>query len=122
MVQDSLLLPNSGVDLELVDQLNNFPRLLRGESEWAAKSSIDFAQAKAVLAMAHWQLGQKEIARSMLAKGDTLAPGIAPGSDADIGESWVAWLFARISFDEAAARVEPGSPTENNPAAPPPTR
>jgi tetratricopeptide (TPR) repeat protein len=142
MAQDSLLLPNSGVDLEVVDKLadtaitvgngdasmpyfqackamssyrrEQFPEAIAW-GEKAAKSSIDFAQAKAfaVLAMAHWQLGQKEIARLMLAKGDSFAPGIVHGSEVDIGESWVAWLFARISLDEAAALIQPESTPAN---------
>jgi eukaryotic-like serine/threonine-protein kinase len=148
MVQDSLLLPDSGVDLESVDELANvaltagsgdaampyfeackaMSKYRRGSfteaiawGEKAAKSSLDLAQAKAyaVLAMAHWKLGQKEVARSMLASGDLLAPGIPPGNDAvDLGESWVAWLFARISLDEAAALIQPASAADNNSTPP----
>jgi serine/threonine protein kinase len=138
IAQDCLLLPHSGVDLSLLDQLADKAVTLRmyedampyfqackamsnyrlghfpGAIEWgekATKSSTADAQAKAyayaVLAMAHWQLGQKDIARAMLAKGDMLAPSILPGRDnEDIGESWVAWLFARISLDEATALIQ----------------
>src|SRR5215470_17342881 len=85
--------------------------------EWgekAANSSVDLAQAKAyaVSAMAYWQLGQNERAQLMLSKGAALAPEIASASEPeDLGESWVAWLMARISLDEAAALIQPTSAT-----------
>jgi eukaryotic-like serine/threonine-protein kinase len=90
--------------------------------EWAGKALKNSlveadAQAKAyaVLAMAHWQLGQKDEARAMLAKGDALAPGISSEPDGrDLGGSWVARLFARISLDEATALIQSGSTTANN--------
>jgi len=141
MAQDCLLLPHSGADLALVDKLadaavtlgsseaslpyfqackamsnyrlGRFPEAI----EWAekvTKSSLVEAQAKAfaVLALAHWQLGQRDIARAMLAKGDTLAPSIQPARGAeDIGESWVPWVFARVSLDEATALIQSGSTT-----------
>ena len=44
-----------------------------------------------------------------------LAPAIPPARGAvDLGESWVAWLIARISLDEAAALIRPESATNNN--------
>jgi serine/threonine protein kinase/tetratricopeptide (TPR) repeat protein len=145
ITQDCLLLPNSGVDLEWIDNLANTAVTLgsgdaslpyfqackamsnyrlgrfREAIDWAertVKSPAAEAQAKAkafaVLAMGQWRLGQKESARSMLAKGETLAPGIVRESDAvDVGESWVAWLFARISLDEAAALTHPALPAAN---------
>jgi len=148
IVQDNLLLPNSVADLESMDRLadaaltlgsgdaampyfqackamsnyrlGRFPEaIVWGEK--AANSSLDFAQAKAyaVLAMAHWQLGQKGTARDMLGKGGTLAPDIASGSEsADLGESWVAWLIARISLDEAAALIPPAPEGGSNVTAP----
>ena len=90
--------------------------------EWgekAVKSSTADAQAKAkayaILAMANWRLGQKDAAQAMLAEGEKLAPGIKPGPDAlDLGESWVAWLFARISLDEATALIQSGPTTDSN--------
>jgi tetratricopeptide (TPR) repeat protein len=143
--QDCLLVPHSGVDLALVDKIAdtaialgshepNLPyfqackamssyRLGRfaeaiNSGEKAAGSSIPEAQAKAfaVLAMAHWQMGQSETARTMLTKGDALTPDVfATRDDADIGESWVAWLFARISLDEAASLIRSRSSMGNNP-------
>jgi len=136
MVQDCLLLPHSGVDLGLIDKwaevaltlgqaegslpyfqackaMSSYRLGRYAESrEWgekAAKSSIPYAQAKAyaILAMADWQLGQKDTARAMLAKGDILAPSILPARNPeDLGESWVALLFARISLDEATTLIQ----------------
>lgn len=79
------------------------------------------AQAKACaeLAMAYWQLGQNDQARAMLAKGNALAPGIATAHDGvDLGGAWVAWLFARISLDEAAALIQSGSTAGNGSSKP----
>ena len=69
--------------------------------------------------MAYWQLGEKDQAREMLAKGDSLAPRLMPASIAeDPGNAWLAWLFARIQLDEATALIKPGSTTENKPDKP----
>jgi serine/threonine protein kinase/tetratricopeptide (TPR) repeat protein len=144
MAQDCLLLPQSGVDLGMVDKLADIAvtvgssnsslayfqgckalsdyRLghFREAVEWAekaAKSPATEAQAKAfaVLAMADWGLGQKDLARTVLAKGDTLAPHTSPQpGPEDLGASWVAWLMARISLDEATALVAAGSSAEGN--------
>jgi eukaryotic-like serine/threonine-protein kinase len=99
-------------------RLGRFPEAI----EWGEKAikgpTADApapAKAYAILAMAHWQLGQKDAARAMLAKGDSLAPVFLPASDTrDIGESWVAWLFARISLDEATELIQSGSTTKSN--------
>jgi len=139
MVQDSLLLPNSWMDLNLADKLADTALALGGSDaalpyfqackamstyrlgryqeaikwgERAASISVANAQAKAdaILAMAHWQLGQKDKAREALAEGDALAPKFLPANDTDeLGESWVAWLFARISLDEATALIQSSS-------------
>ena len=103
-------------------RLGNF----REAIDWAEKaetSSTAEAQAKAkayaVSAMAHWQLGQKGEARAALAKGDTLAPKISSERDGeDLGGSWVARLFARISLDEATALVQSGATTVTSPHQP----
>ena len=135
IVQDSLLLPDSGADLELMDELadravtrgantDDFPYFQACKAmahlrlgnfseavEWGGKSatsSVDFARAKAyaIVAMAHWRLGQKDEARHALAEGDALAPPISRKTGVvDLGESWVAWLMARISLDEAAKLI-----------------
>jgi serine/threonine protein kinase len=144
MVQDCLLLPHSRVDLESLDKLadvavtvgksegatpyfqackamanyrrGHFPEAIEWAEE-ATKSSLIEAQAKAyaVAAMAHWQLGQKDAARAALAEGDKLEPNLLPANArGDIGESWVAWLFARVSLDEATALIQYGSTMDNN--------
>ena len=137
VADDCLLLPDSGADLQAVDKLadiavaytndaNAIPYFQackalsayrRGQfSEavvWAEKSlktDQAFAQAKgyAILAMAQWQLGQKEKASAMVADGDALAPRISSAQDTvDLGDSWVAWLLARISLDEAGQLIQP---------------
>jgi tetratricopeptide (TPR) repeat protein len=134
IAQDYLLLPNSGADLERMDKLadkavtagsgtdglpyfqackamslyrlGSFPEAIAWGNR-AAKSSTGFAQAKAlaVMAMGHWQLGQQNEARSALAKGDALAPRTD-----DLGESWVAWLTARVSLDEATTLIQNKNP------------
>jgi hypothetical protein len=63
--------------------------------------------------MAQWQLGEKENARAMLAEGDSLAPRISAAKDSvDLGDSWVAWLMARISLDEAATLIQQAPASE----------
>jgi tetratricopeptide (TPR) repeat protein len=130
IAQDCFLLPDSGADLALMDKLadkavmagsgtDGFPYFQACKAmsnyrlgnfseavawgEKAAKSSAEFAQAKAyaVLAMAHWQQGERDQARAALARGDALAPRAE-----DLGESWVAWLMARISLDEATRLIQ----------------
>jgi serine/threonine protein kinase/Tfp pilus assembly protein PilF len=143
VADDCLLLPNSAVDLRLVDRvadaavsrgignesmpyfqackamsdyrLGNF-REAAGWAEKALESSQTNAQAKAlaVLAMADWKLGQKDLARQILAKGEALAGGASE----DLGESWVAWLFARISLNEAATLIKTHSLTPANSTPP----
>ncbi len=148
MVQDTLLLPNSWMDLNVADKLADTALAIgAGEAnlpyfqackamssyrlghyqeaiDWGergARITVADAQAKAyaILAMAHWQLGEKEKAREALAKGDALAPKFQPSSDTDeLGESWVAWLMARISLDEATALIQSGSTSRSLPNQP----
>jgi len=137
-----LLLPDSGVDLQVVDRLAT-RAATNGNVAWALgyfqgckalseyrqgqfseavvwaerslKSDQAFARAKgyAVLALAQWQLGQKEKARAMLADGDSLAPRISSAPDTvDLGDSWVPWLFARILLDEAGQLIQPDAVIE----------
>jgi eukaryotic-like serine/threonine-protein kinase len=95
-----------------------------GAVEWAQKSLKNpriesHGHACAVLAMAYWQLGKKDEARAMLAEGNALAPSILPVHDAeDPGNAWLRWLYARISLDEATARIQPASTTGNSPNEP----
>jgi eukaryotic-like serine/threonine-protein kinase len=144
MVQDCLLLPHSGVDLHFIDRradaavtfgtnadavayfqackaMSDYRLGQYAEAiKWADKaenSSQADAQAKAyaISAMACWELGQKDVAQKMLARGDALAPGIkqTPGV-VDLGQSWVAWLIARVSLDEATALIQSGSTAGTN--------
>jgi tetratricopeptide (TPR) repeat protein len=81
--------------------------------EWAQKpleipDNYSHGHAYAILAMADWQLGEKDEARAMLAKGNELAPSVLPVSIAeDPSNAWLAWLFARIQLDEANALIQP---------------
>jgi len=81
--------------------------------EWAEKATNNAkadppakAKAFAISAMANWQLGRQDAARAALASGNTFAPKRA-SENADLGESWVAWLIARVSLDEAAELIQP---------------
>ncbi len=68
------------------------------------------AHAYAVLAMADWQLGKKDQARAALAQGNVLAPSDLPADEAeDPGNTWMGWLFARVSLDEADVLMASGS-------------
>jgi hypothetical protein len=99
-------------------RLGNFSEAIAW-GEKAATSSTGFAQAKAkaIVAMAQWQLGQTNEARAALDKGDALAPAISSDRSADdLGDSWVAWLMARISLDEATKLIENGATVDNNSA------
>jgi tetratricopeptide (TPR) repeat protein len=140
---DFLFLPDSGVDLKFVDKLadrsvslgSGYPdelpyfqtakamaayRLGRfGEAiecaEKTLKGTIIYAnaQAYAILAMAHWQLGHKEVARTMLDNGNSLTPNILHSHETvDLGDPWVVWLLARISLDEAGYLIQPDTVIE----------
>ncbi len=75
--------------------------------------------ALAVLAMARWRLGEREAAREALAKGEELAPPIMPGRVVeDPGDAWRAWLFARVSLDEAAGMMQSDPAANREPGAP----
>jgi serine/threonine protein kinase/tetratricopeptide (TPR) repeat protein len=145
---DCLLLPHSGVDFQAVDNLATKAVTIGKDDsaigyfeackalsdyrlgklpeavEWAGKSlntSQAPARAKgfAVLAMAKWQLGEKAEARTVLLEGEGLAPQIpATNGTVDLGNSWLAWLCARISLDEAAALIQPGAASDDNSSKP----
>ena len=80
--------------------------------EWAQKpltieGSYSHGHACAVLAMANWRMGRAGDARTMLAKGNDLAPPSMPADIAeDPGSAWQAWIFARIQMDEATALIQ----------------
>ena len=88
-------------------------------AQWALKSvdSSKYASwhACAVLAMADWQLGKKDEARAILARGETLAPAIMPPHVARSPDNdWLAWLYARIQLDEATELMGAASAAETN--------
>jgi tetratricopeptide (TPR) repeat protein len=80
--------------------------------EWAQKpltiSGLHvYGHAYAVLALAYWRLGEKEEARTMLAKAEALAPAAIPSSIAeDPSDAWQSWLYARIQLEEATSLIE----------------
>ncbi len=144
---DCLALPDSGVDLHSADRLAlraaetgrneggigyfqackalSDYRLGRFSAaiEWAdrsIKAGDDFARAKAfaILAMAQWKTGNQAAARELLAKGNQLVPGDPGVPKTDLGNTWLAWVFARISLEEATALIEASS-TEGSPSANP---
>jgi hypothetical protein len=96
-------------------RLGNFSEAIAWSVK-AAKSSTGFAQAKAyaILAMAHWKLGQRNEALMALGKGDALAPGLSPEKGTDLGESWVAWIMARVSLNEATKLIQAGATLKEN--------
>ena len=95
-----------------------------GAVSWAQKATQSTrmdacGHAYAVLALAYWQLGQKQKAHDMLAKGEALAPGIMPQNVAeDPGDAWLAWLYPRITLDEAGALIQPAPAGSNDPGKP----
>jgi eukaryotic-like serine/threonine-protein kinase len=144
VAKSCLLSPHSDVDLLLVDRLTE-TALAAGEEdtcmplfkmckglqmlrlgkyekaiEWTEKSlNSPFvhaqAQGYAILAMAHWNLGQKEQAREMLAKGNTLAPPAASDDAlAQAENKWFPRLLARIQLEEATALIPASTPSENH--------
>ena len=135
--KDCLFLPDSGVDLKVVDKLA--AKAVSGGNGWqdlayfqVAKAMSDYrlghftnaiewsqktlnstniypnAHAYAIMAMSYWKLGQKDVARTMLDRGDSLTPEILHSPEpVDLGQPWMAWLEARISLDEADALIQP---------------
>jgi eukaryotic-like serine/threonine-protein kinase len=136
MAGDCLLLPDSGVDLKQVDELatravelgqnegglsyfqackalseyrlENYSKAI----EWADKSIAagdPLAKAKgfAVRAMAQGKLREWDAARVSLTNGNELAPSDSNSPSLDLGNSWLAWVCARLALDEATALIQP---------------
>jgi tetratricopeptide (TPR) repeat protein len=80
-------------------------------TSWADKathSDLIHARAKAfaILAMVEARQGHLDEAKEMLEKGNALAPPLVKNEHADLpGESWVGWVFARVTLDEATALI-----------------
>jgi tetratricopeptide (TPR) repeat protein len=92
-------------------RLGRFAEAVRWAQQ-ALKAAPVSAQAQAypVLAMAQWQLGDKEAARASLAEADAAVARIFPARNNEEG-IWLAWIFARIWLDEAAALINSGAAT-----------
>lgn len=148
MAKDCLLMPDAGVNIEPAVRLADLAIALRNSSDslpysqatkalaeyrqghfaeaidWAKKlqNQSEFyarAHACAALAMAHWQLGQKNEARDALAQGKALIEPIIPGRNADkIGGAWVVWLFSEILLDEATTLIQLATPADKLPGSP----
>jgi len=90
-------------------------------ADWAQQplkipGNLSNGHAFAVLAMADWQLGKQDEARTALARGEEVAPRSMPASIAeDPGDAWHAWLFARVQLDEANALIQPKDQTSTAP-------
>ena len=141
-----LLLRNSGADPRLVEQLATKAVTLGNRDsgigyfqackalseyreggfaqavEWAERGRTNsdvFARAEgcAVLAMAEWRLGLKDVARAALDQGDKLAPDISSDHAVDLGDGWLDWLVARILLNEATELIAnestPGAKSKN---------
>jgi hypothetical protein len=91
-----------------------------GAVEWAQKpirSPRVYAQgqAYAVLAMAQWQLGERDVARTLLAEGNRLAQRISQEADVQgSGRAWLGSVITRILFDEAVELIQPESSAAND--------
>ncbi len=148
VAKDCLLMPDAGVNIKQAVRLADLAIALENSSDslpysqatkalaeyrqghfaaaidWAKKlpSQAEFyarAHACAVLAMAHWQLGQKDEARNMLVQGKALIQEVIPGRNADrIGGAWVVWLFSEILLDEAATLIQPAATVDQVPGSP----
>jgi hypothetical protein len=135
MAQDCLLLPDSGVPVPKLNAMADFAvrpeqdgislpfsevckalacyRLGRfaEATSWADKathSDLIHARAKAfaILAMVEARQGHLAEAKKMLEQGNVLVAPPAKIEHADFpGESWVGWVFARVTLDEAAVLI-----------------
>src|SRR5258708_705543 len=129
-----LLLPNSGADRRLVQQLATKAGTLGKADngigyfkackalseyreggfaqaiEWAGQVRTNSeasasAEACSVLAMAQWRLGLKDEARDTLTQGNRLAPEMPSTQGPDLGDKWLDWLIARILLVEGTERI-----------------
>ncbi|MCC7373989.1 MAG: serine/threonine protein kinase [Verrucomicrobiales bacterium] len=89
-----LRLGNDAAALELATQVLNSAR------------TFTHGQACAVAAMASWRLGDQDTARALLARGQAIAPPSLPQREReDPDRAWFAWIFSKITLEEAAALV-----------------
>ena len=149
VAKSCLYRPGEGIDLKLVDQMIDATLARGSEDSGAmpyfqdSKALVEYRQnhfadavewAKkplqipglsghghtyAVLAMAYWQLGQKDQAQAMLSRGGELQPETMPASVADDpSDLWQHWVYARIQLDEAAALIRSNSTTNDSRVSP----
>ena len=84
--------------------------------EWVKKAIQNApvnAQAEAypILAMAQWQVGEKEAARASLAKANASVARVLPERNNEIG-IWFTWIFGHTWLEEATALIESGRAAE----------
>jgi hypothetical protein len=85
------------------------------------KTTAQMATLRIILAMSFYQSGQKDEARSQLARGrEVVESKFKKGLDRGNGllGSWYDWVFARILQREAEALIEGASPPADSPPAP----
>jgi serine/threonine protein kinase/Tfp pilus assembly protein PilF len=89
-------------------------------AEWARKPLATphenaHGHAYAILAMADWRLGNTAAAQEALAKAEALAPHEMPPNVADdTSDAWMAWLYARVTLDEATKLIQPSQARNDN--------
>ena len=142
LAKDCLILPSSGADLDAVAGLaetavtngkgqrpytfflctkaladyrqGKFEQVVAGASE-ILKDPFPYTQAegRAVLAMALFQLGNAEKARTALAEFESVVQKTVPPPEShDLGSDWRDWIIAHALLDEARSLI--GGPSATN--------
>jgi tetratricopeptide (TPR) repeat protein len=128
--RDCLILPSSGTDLDAVAALaetavtkgkGQFPYTFflcskaladyrQGKFQQAVSGALEIlkdpfphtqAEGRAVLAMALFQLGNAEEARTALAGLEKVVQEKLPSPESDLGSDWEDWIIAHALLDEA---------------------
>ena len=138
MAKDCLILPMPGFDLTIIDKLADVP-VTRGAGNpamplfrvckamaayrqgrfaeaitWAKEAQkSDFIYAKleagAILAMAHFRLGEHDTAERILAEALAAATSLPAVASRNIGGDWRDWIISHQLLDEAKAMIGTGS-------------
>ena len=136
MAKDCLILPGSGVDLNVINawadlavaagkdsgdlpwfqlakglaeyRSGRFPEAAQWAGKALEKSGDDYRdrQATSVLAMSQHRLGQTEAARANLARALELGAKMPKIESGDIGEGWLDWIIAHTLLGEAKSLIE----------------
>ena len=95
-------------------------KAIRHAGAYACEVHIPVARTGPVIVTAIWDSEEAYAGWRNHPVRDELAPAIssAGADDLDLGESWVAWLMARISLDEAKNLIQGGSTTDQTYAQP----